>query len=346
MMSNDRSTTDNVRDPLDFEGGMGKRPEQPKQPDYVGAAKTQAMGSIGANLANNLMSHPNVNSPLGQQTWKQIGSTKLNIPGIGEVDIPQYEQNMTLSPEQQKLYEGTTSAQGSALDQVRSNLSTPFSMQSANDVADKAYGAITSRLDPQWDRREDMQRNRLSNEGHFAGSEAHKNAMMDFDFGRNDAYQQANLAAIQTMPQTFDLEQKLRDLPINELNALKSGSPVNMPQFQASQFAQGAQAPNLTGAVGQQSAWEQAMYNAQVGTANANKQGAAALGGTALMAFSDRRLKSNIVKVGEHEKGFGIYEYDIFDRRERGVMADEVEKVMPEAVGEIDGFKTVNYGML
>jgi hypothetical protein len=52
------------------------------------------------------------------------------------------------------------------------------------------------------------------------------------------------------------------------------------------------------------------------------------------------------VKVGDHPKGFGIYEYDIFGVRQRGVMADEVEKVMPHAVVEIDGYKAVNYGLL
>jgi hypothetical protein len=63
--------------------------------------------------------------------------------------------------------------------------------------------------------------------------------------------------------------------------------------------------------------------------------------------FSDRRLKSNIVKLGEFEDGLGIYEYDIFDRRERGVMAQEVEKLRPWALGpEVNGFKTVLYGEL
>ena len=45
--------------------------------------------------------------------------------------------------------------------------------------------------------------------------------------------------------------------------------------------------------------------------------------------------------------GFGIYEYDKFGRRERGVLAQEVEKIMPEAVLEHpSGYKMVNYGAL
>lgn len=64
--------------------------------------------------------------------------------------------------------------------------------------------------------------------------------------------------------------------------------------------------------------------------------------------FSDRRLKKNIVKIGELPNGLNWYEFEFLwsDERVHGVMADEVEKVMPEAVGERLGYKTVNYAMV
>ena len=63
--------------------------------------------------------------------------------------------------------------------------------------------------------------------------------------------------------------------------------------------------------------------------------------------ISDRRLKSNIERVGTHELGIGVYEYDIFDRHERGVMADELLEVMPEAVIEHpSGYLMVYYDMI
>jgi hypothetical protein len=66
-----------------------------------------------------------------------------------------------------------------------------------------------------------------------------------------------------------------------------------------------------------------------------------------LLGLSDRRLKSNIVRVGTHPLGIGVYEYDIFGERQRGVMADELEAVLPEAVAiHPSGYKMVNYGML
>jgi hypothetical protein len=72
------------------------------------------------------------------------------------------------------------------------------------------------------------------------------------------------------------------------------------------------------------------------------------IGGLAAQAaISDIRLKSKIVRVGTHPLGVGIYEYDIDGRRERGVIAQEVERVLPSAVIEHpDGYKMVDYGAL
>jgi len=47
---------------------------------------------------------------------------------------------------------------------------------------------------------------------------------------------------------------------------------------------------------------------------------------------SDRKLKSDIIRIGTHPLGIGWYEYTIFGKRAQGVMADEVQQVMPKAV--------------
>lgn len=73
--------------------------------------------------------------------------------------------------------------------------------------------------------------------------------------------------------------------------------------------------------------------------------GSGILGGIASL-FSDERLKSNIKRVGTHKKGFGIYEYIKFGKREIGVLAQEIEKIIPQAVIIKNGYKSVNYSML
>lgn len=63
-------------------------------------------------------------------------------------------------------------------------------------------------------------------------------------------------------------------------------------------------------------------------------------------AASDRRLKQNIVRISELPNGLPVYQYEYIDGRGPfiGVMADEVETIMPEALGPvIDGYKTVDY---
>lgn len=64
--------------------------------------------------------------------------------------------------------------------------------------------------------------------------------------------------------------------------------------------------------------------------------------------FSDVRLKENIERIGTHDTGIGIYKYTYkgSDAPQIGVLAQEVEQVIPEAVGEVAGFKTVNWKMI
>lgn len=75
---------------------------------------------------------------------------------------------------------------------------------------------------------------------------------------------------------------------------------------------------------------------------------ASTVGGIASI-FSDRRLKHNIEKISEEPDGLGVYRFSYLGQSERhvGVMADEVAKLRPWALGsEIAGYATVNYGAL
>ena len=64
--------------------------------------------------------------------------------------------------------------------------------------------------------------------------------------------------------------------------------------------------------------------------------------------MSDRRLKTDIKKVGKTDNGLPVYTYKYKGDNvvHMGVMAQDVEKVTPEAVEEIGGFKAVNYGLI
>ena len=61
--------------------------------------------------------------------------------------------------------------------------------------------------------------------------------------------------------------------------------------------------------------------------------------------FSDKRLKEDVKEIGETHDGQPIYSYKYKgdDRTQIGLMAQDVEKKHPEAVGLMGGYKTVDY---
>ena len=128
---------------------------------------------------------------------------------------------------------------------------------------------------------------------------------------------------------------------------------------------QGAQAQLGAGTLGQQTtqAGQSALYNQfqqqqaypfQVAQFLANiAEGTGALSGSTTTQtapqsfFSDARLKEDIKRVGTAHNGLPIYTFkykgDNAEQTHIGYMAQDVEKVHPEAVGESHGYKTVDY---
>jgi hypothetical protein len=77
--------------------------------------------------------------------------------------------------------------------------------------------------------------------------------------------------------------------------------------------------------------------------------------GMSMVMMSDRGAKENIAEVGRDPRGFGLYLFDYAPKfrsahgsgRQFGVMADEVERVMPAAViVAADGYRRVDYSLL
>ena len=95
------------------------------------------------------------------------------------------------------------------------------------------------------------------------------------------------------------------------------------------------------------------------GDARALTQSGTAMGMESAMAMmrmaSSRSVKENIARIGTHPLGIGLYLFDykpgyrdVYGHgRQFGVMADEVETVMPGAVSvHPQGYKMVDYAML
>ncbi len=77
-------------------------------------------------------------------------------------------------------------------------------------------------------------------------------------------------------------------------------------------------------------------------------QSLGSLGALAAMAFSDRRLKTGVRRIGRDNTGLNVYRYRYIggDAEFIGYMADEVREVAPHAVVRIGGYDAVIYGAI
>jgi hypothetical protein len=188
------------------------------------------------------------------------------------------------------------------------------------------------------------------------GMGSRQQSMSELGFGNQALGQQYGLnqqaAAFQNQlrQQSIAEEAQRRGMSLNEMNALMTGQQVGMPQMPSFNQAQRSETPQILSAVGQQ-------YDAQLGAVNAQNAatgnmmgGLFSMGSAALsnpFMFSDRRLKSNIKRVGTHPIGVGLYEYTMMGMPQRGVIAQEVEAVRPDLVKRhANGYLMVNYESL
>lgn len=164
------------------------------------------------------------------------------------------------------------------------------------------------------------------------------------NFGQN--LQQAQFANQMRQNQIAEAMQQ-RGFSLNEINALISGQQVGMPTFQGYNQAGLGQGVDYSGAANSQfSAGMQKQQMANDATASL-MQGIGGMASTAMM-FSDRRVKRDITRIGQHPRGFGIYRYRYVGERGAriGVIAQEVKRYAPELIDSVRGVLRVNYASL
>jgi hypothetical protein len=357
-------------------------PKAPAAPDYAAAATAQGVANEKAATQSNVSNNPNIISPYGNQTvtWNSTGAPG-NVPQATVTQTLTPEAQATLEAQQRVQNQfanlgetGIGNAQGTLnkafnpnLPNLQTGLDTSGVAAMPVNAGMTGQAAIMSRLQPQIQQQQEALAQQLANQGITPGSEAYNNAMRTQGNQQNDLLTQAALQGLNldmsanaqgynqalqsgqfgntALQQSLAQQTALRNQPINEVTALMSGSQIQNPQFQQYTGSNVAAAPVFQGVQAQNQA-AMDLYGIKQNAANSNMQALASIAGSAIKA-SDVRLKSNIERIGTHERGFGIYEYDIFDRHEIGVLAQEVEQIMPEAIVEHpSGFKMVNYGIL
>ena len=311
-------------------------PQAPAAPDPVKTAAAQAAANKDTAVTQYGLNATNQNTPYGSLTYNQIGTWADGTP--------RFEANTTLSSAEQGLFDlGQQTRQNLANIGVNQSgkigqlLDTPFSIDASR--GQKLSDINRTFLDPQWAENEERTRTQLINSGVRPGSEAYDRAMRNFSTDRQRAYDQMFLDSYGQANQAALTE---RNQPINEISALLSGSQVTQPTFQNTPTP-GVAPTDYIGAVGQNLAQQNVGYQAQVQNQQLINNGLFKLGNTALGGWmmSDIDTKENIEVVGERSDGLHVIDFDykpefgLDDKRHRGLVAQEVAQVYPNAVARV-----------
>ena len=350
-----------LNDYFTFYGG-GKGGSAPPAPDYVGAAQQTAAGNLEAARATAAANRTNQITPYGNLTYTAN-------PGTDPYGNTLYTATQTLAPDQQKLLNQTTALNTgllgtaqSGLDYANKVLSTPGVdtsklTQTGINPGQSYQDAIMARLSPQLDRENAQLEQQLANRGIAAGTDAYNQAKTLQAQKHNDLLNSATVQGMNTglaaNQQGFQQAAYNQMQPINVINALRTGSQVQNPSFANTPNQAQTAGPDLLGAANASYQNQLNAYNAQQAQQGGFMGGLMSLGGAAIGKYSDIRLKKNIKKIGTLRKGIDIYSYNYIDYKDLpkdkqiGVMAQEVEKVIPEAVITMaDGYKAVNYALI
>lgn len=362
---------------LDFVAALGGKAKAPAVPDpnVVSAAQTKSNTDTAAY--QNAINHSNVTTPFGSQTFTpRVDPTTGATMYDQNISVSPEVQQLIDQQGKNDLALGQTSA--NMLGTINDTYSKPMDtsglpkLLGADDLqaqrqaaSDALYQRQTAYLDPQFEARQKAQDAKLANQGITLGSEAYKNAQDDesrareFSYGQardsaiagglNETTQLANLSSSQRAQMLSEAFAK-RSQPINEFSALQSNSQVNVPQFQNPNAAQVAPT-DVSGNIWNSLNGQLGIYNSKTGSSNSLLSGLMGLGGNLAGAYfgaSDRRVKSKVKRIGLLPQGVGVYEFeytgDPQHEKQTGVMAQEVERIDPEAViTDHEGVKKVNY---
>ena len=303
-------------------GGSPPAPPAPVDPSVQIAAQARAL--------------PSIFTPQGSRVF----SGDPNVAGSFRMDE-------TLAPSQQRQLAGRNEVAEALLgrsNKALSGLPVGYDFRGAEDpTANRFFENQKKLLDRAFDEDGERLEQRLANQGLPMGSEAYTEEMDRFQRGRADSLESAAAEALQL---GFGQDIATRQQNLNEVAQALGGSQLQpiggsggSPVDPAAAFA------NQQAGVNRQYQGQLAGYNADVAGQNNLLNGLFGLGAAGIMA-SDRRLKTDIVLVGEIKPGINLYHfrYRWSPHRVYGVMADEVEKVMPEAVfTRDDGMQLVDY---
>lgn len=321
------------------------------------------------------------NLPYSEEQARKDYEDALRRYNTGTTAPGAWTLQTTLSPEMQKIYDtgygayinAANKLAGTQLDESKlipksdwSRLTTALGGDGTN-YTDAYYNKATRLLGDKYSQEEQALRSQLLNSGLSEGTEAYDTQFRNWMDAKNRNYAdiadqsiltgstlrnqdiQSLVSALTAQDQArgADLQQQsyLRNLPLADAQMILQG--LQVPQFGGGQGGGGGggwQGGDYMSAVQNQFGADLDQWNANQAQRQNTANTAISLATLAYLA-SDRRLKTNIKPTDRKtSKGFNIYSYEKYGVPEIGVMADEVQLVLPEAVVEMpSGYLAVDY---
>jgi hypothetical protein len=282
-----------LNDYFTFYGG-GKGGSAPPAPDYTGAAKETAAGNLEAARATAAANRTNQITPYGNLIYTAN-------PGTDPYGNTLYTATQTLAPAQQDilnatntLNQGLMNTANTGLNYANSVLSQPgintsLLPQTGVNPGQSYQDAIMSRLGPQIDRENAALEQQLANRGIAAGTDAYNQAKTLQAQKQNDLLNSATVQGINTglaaNQQGFQQAAYNQMQPINVINALRTGSQVQNPNFVNTPNQANTAGPDLLGAANASYQNQLSAYNAQQAAQGGFMGGLMSLGGSAITAY-------------------------------------------------------------
>lgn len=339
--------------PLGIVGGAtggymaGKYGSEYKKPDGTPMTAEEIQ-----NIANNslfsklspteqkdlLLNNPNIITPEGSQIYDPY----TNTISLNESD---YTKAQRL--QQERLSQ-----------ELASSLSGYLPSTDNETVRQATFALGKKQLDPELQSQRQQLATQLANQGIPINSEAYNSAMNRLETSQGEQLNQLSLQSILAGIQTSESQRAAR---FNEISSLlgksQVGAGINFGNYQSNYQGldlMGAQQAELN----RQASMDMARMQTKAATSAAKWQAGGSVIGAGIGAagmsglFSDISLKENIHFENKIINNLPIYSFEYKNKsygngRFIGVMAQDVEKIYPEAVIiNENGFKMVNYSKI
>ena len=274
--------------------GYNGKSDPPPAPDTVGAAKETAAGNLEAARATTAANRVNQVTPYGNLTY--------NINGKDSYGNDLYTATQSLTPAQQDILNKNQNLSSGLLDTAQQGLDYAGGLMAKPGINLKALpsmgiapgetysDAIMRRLAPQIAQENEMSDAQLANQGIARGTEAYDNEKRRLAMSQNDrqlgAITSGMGVGLQANQQAFNQEGYNQLQPINVINALRTGSQVQSPNFVSVPQQANVAGPDILGATNAKYANQIAATNAANAGAGNFMGGLLSLGGAALGAPS------------------------------------------------------------